>query len=289
MNAVPTAILVDTGSAVSILHKDLWEQSAGSMSEALEANSSPVTVANGQPLHILGLGIVRIRISDVEFVHQALIADDVSQSCLLGADFLVPHGVAIDFKTNQLRVGEAVVPIHHSAMEALPKQVCRVSVATTAIIRGGEEKLLWATVHHPRNIGVHYPGVLEPKEGFEAQHQLLVARVVALPDNEQMPVRMANLTPVPITLYRGMRIGDFWPLTSPSETCTGETCYKEIPESTRLAQVLHIGQKSSNEAENGASFLGVDTKDLDASQLQELEALVKTPSLLVDKIWDGLM
>ena len=54
--------------------------------------------------------------------------------------------------------------------------------------------------------------------------------------------------------------------------CT--VCYKEIPESTRLAQVLHIGQKSSNEAENGASFLGVDTKDLDASQLQELEALV---------------
>ena len=54
--------------------------------------------------------------------------------------------------------------------------------------------------------------------------------------------------------------------------CT--VCYKEIPESTRLAQVLHIGQKSSNEAENGASFLGVDTKDLDASQLQELEELV---------------
>ena len=86
-------------------------------------------------------------------------------------------------------------------MEALPKQVCRVSVATTAIIRGGEEKLLRATVHHPQNIGVHHPGVLEPKEGFEAQHQLLVARVVALPDNNRMPVRMVNLTPVPITLY----------------------------------------------------------------------------------------
>ena len=124
-----------------------------------------------------------------------MIADDVSQSCLLGADFLVPPGAVIDFKTNQLQVGEAVVPMHHSAIEALPKQVCRVSVATTAIIRGGEEKLLWATVHHTQNIHVHYPGVLEPKEGFEAQHQLLAARVVALPDNELILVRMANLTP----------------------------------------------------------------------------------------------
>ena len=88
VNSVATAILVDTGSAVTILHKDLWEQSARS---ALEAISSLVTVANGQPLPILGLGTVRICIADVEFVHQAMIADDVSQSCLLGADFLVPH------------------------------------------------------------------------------------------------------------------------------------------------------------------------------------------------------
>ena len=68
-----------------------------------------------------------------------------------------------------------------------------------------------------------------------------------------------------------MRIGDFFPLASPGEACTGETCYKEILESTGLTQVLHIG---ANEAENGASFLAVDTKELDASQLQELEALV---------------
>ena len=80
VNSVATAILVDTGSAVTILHKDLWEQSARS---ALEASLSPVTVANGQPLPILGLGTVRICIADVEFVHQAMIADDVSQSCLL--------------------------------------------------------------------------------------------------------------------------------------------------------------------------------------------------------------
>ena len=171
---------MDTGSAVTILHKDLWEQSARSISGALEAISSPVTVANGQPLHTLRLGTVRICIADVEFVHQAMIADDMSQSCLLGVHFLVPHGAVIDFKTNQLQVGEAVVPMHHSTIEALPKQVSRVYVATTAIIRGGEEKLLWATVHHPRNIHVHYPGVLDPKEGFEAQHQLLVARVVRL-------------------------------------------------------------------------------------------------------------
>ena len=52
-----------------------------------------------------------------------------------------------------------------------------------------------------------------------AQHQLLVARVVALPDTELVLVRMANLTSVSATLYREMRIGDFWP---PGEACTGK-------------------------------------------------------------------
>ena len=278
VNDVKTTMLVDTGSAVTILHKDLWEQCSASMSGKLKAVSAPVTVANGQPLHILGLGTVQIRIADVEFVHQALIADDVSQSCLLGADFLVPHGAVVDFMTKQLRVGETSVQIQHSAHQELPKQVCRVSVASTAVIRGGEEKLLWANVHHPNKMDVHYSGVLEPREGFEAQHQLLVARVVALPENRLMPVRMANLTPVPVTLHQGLRIGDFCPLATPSEDSTGETYYKELPsvESVELGQVLHVEWKLTEASEpgNGACLLGVDTKCLDASQLQELDTLV---------------
>ena len=272
VNDVQTAILVDTGSAVTILHRDLWEQGSRGMYVELKAVLSPVIVANGQPLHILGLATVRIRIAGVDFVHQVLITEDVSQSCLLGADSLVPHGVVINFQTNQLRLGEAAVHLQHSTHKQLPKQVCRVSVATTSIIRGGEEKLLWANVHHPQNVDIHYPGILEPKEGFEAQYQLLVARVVALPDNRLMPVRMANLAPVPVTLYKGLKIGDFCPLASPRETPSGESCYKEIPEneSAELPQILHI----EHEQVDGASLLGVDTKCLTASQRQELEALV---------------
>ena len=84
---------------------------------------------------------------------------------------------------------------------------------------------MWANVHHPNKLDVHYSGVLEPKKGFEAQHQLLVARVVALPENRLMPVRMANLTPVPVTLHQGL-IGDFCPLATSSEDSTGETYYR---------------------------------------------------------------
>ena len=75
-----------------------------------------------------------------------------------------------------------------------------------------------------------------------------------------------------------MRIGDFCPLATPSEDSTGETYYKELPsvESVELGQVLHVERKLTEASEpgNGACLLGVDTKCLDASQLQELDTLV---------------
>ena len=45
-------------------------------------------------------------------------------------------------------------------------------------------------------------GVLEPKEGFEERHQLLLARVVAIPDKGLIPLRAANLSSDAVTLHR---------------------------------------------------------------------------------------
>ncbi len=53
---------------------------------------------------------------------------------------------------------------------------------------------------------------------FESKHKILVARVVAIPNNKLVPVRVANLAFTPITLYRGQGIGNFCPLAVPGET-----------------------------------------------------------------------
>ena len=93
---------------------------------------------------------------------------------------------------------------------------CRVSVEKTTVLRAGEERLLWATIHQP----YHDASVLEPKEGIEAEHQILVARLVSIPENQVIPVRVVNLSATPTTLYQGLRLGNFCPLAAPDGDCT---------------------------------------------------------------------
>ena len=112
-----------------------------------------------------------------EYTHDVLVADDVSQDCLLGADFLASHKFVIDLGSNMLRKGNSSTPLlqpHNPTRE-----VCRVSIGEPVVVRAGEERLFFANVDclfHDFPIA----GVLEPKEGFEERHQLLLARVVAI-------------------------------------------------------------------------------------------------------------
>jgi len=81
-----------------------------------------------------------------------------------------------------------------------------VSIGEPVVVRAGEERVFFAKVD---GISHSFPaaGVLEPKEGFGVRHQLLLARVVAIPDNGVVPLRVANLSTEDITLHRGTTIG----------------------------------------------------------------------------------
>ena len=240
VDGVPASILVDTGSAVTIIHRRLWERGGGDSRKLHQVSGGPVVVANGEPLHILGQTQSKIHLAGIEFSHNVLVTGDVSQDCLLGADFLTSHGFVIDLQSQVLRQGQLSTPLllqHGQCTSTL--SVCKVSVGNTVILRAGEEKLLFANVDNSS-----YPtgtaGVLEPKEGFEDRHQLLVARVVATPDNGVVPLRVANLTTSAITLYRGTSIAKFCPLVEPnsSEAETAEYC--EVPLGPNAHQVCQV-------------------------------------------------
>ena len=90
--------LVDTGSAVTLVHFRLWKQGrAAKRGESLQPHlGGPVVTANGEPLTILGQSSSRIQIAGTEFTHTVLVTADIGQDCLLGADFLVAHGFVIN-------------------------------------------------------------------------------------------------------------------------------------------------------------------------------------------------
>ena len=94
MDKVPAKLLVDTCSAVTILHRRLWERgkAMGHLRKLHQLIGRPVVAANGQPLSILGQSKSKISLCGEEFSQELLIADDISQEYLLGADFCRPMG-----------------------------------------------------------------------------------------------------------------------------------------------------------------------------------------------------
>ena len=67
INGKGTKILVDTGSAVTIVNKSFLELPRGT--ELNQSVSAPVIVANSQPLNILGVIPVNISNTGIKYNH----------------------------------------------------------------------------------------------------------------------------------------------------------------------------------------------------------------------------
>ena len=123
--------------------------------------------------------------------HPVLVAADVTQECLLGID------------TKTIQIGREVVGL--KGKRELSK-VLRISLAETVVVPGRHEMVLPATF---KGAECGVLGLVEPFPGFAEQHDLLLARVVAQPKENMVPVRVVNPSPTPVTLYQNTSVGTF--------------------------------------------------------------------------------
>ena len=204
-----TTILIDTGSAVSIVERSFI---GGHRPLDGHGTSLTVFVANGEPLKILGSIQMSLKISRSKWEHVVLVTDDISHDCLLGTDFLIAHKFNIDSERNKIFFSGDSVAIH-TDKNSPKREVCRVAVSSTTVLRNHEERLLWAEVQHPqRGAQVNYCGIVEPRTEKLEKYPFLIARVLAQPGKMNIiPVRIINLSDSAITIYKGQTIGNFCP------------------------------------------------------------------------------
>ena len=209
----PTQMLVDTGSAVTIIRENVWREAAGDGDQlSLEATAHSVVAANGEQLRLLGQTKVRLHVGGLQVFYNVLVAKGLTQECLLGADFLSQHGCIVDLRRQVLRAGEQSVSLHS---DSIP-QVCLVTLAETAVIPGRHQ--MCVPVHlSPQGSGQKLPlqeylGILEPMEQFCERRGLLVARSLA--SSSSTVTCILNPSLAPIKMHANERIGQFQPLGS---------------------------------------------------------------------------
>lgn len=196
-------MLVDTGSAVTLVHQRLMNK----VHEKVELHkvSGPVVSANGQPLDIRGTCDMHIRLQGVDVIHPVLVAGDVTQDCLLGMDFLDKHECKINFADKTLHIGGEVAGLVSKKGRV---DVFKLSLAETVVVPGRHEIIMPAVLKGD-GCSADVAGIVEPSPGFTEQHDLLLARIIAQPKGNMVPVRLVNPSPTPVTLYENTSLGTF--------------------------------------------------------------------------------
>ena len=182
----------------------------------LGAQGTQVVSANGSPLKIVGMVGIEIAVAGICAIHPVLIAEDITHDCLLGVDFLRKHECTIRFGTNNLQTEEGGVGSTLFSTQEKVSQVCRVSLAETVVIPGRHEMVLPAkiTTASKSKSPINSPGIVEPNLAFKRKPDIALARSIVQPQRNKIAVRIVNLAPTSVTLYKNSKVGTLHPVKS---------------------------------------------------------------------------
>ncbi len=197
-----TRMLVDTGSAVTIVSEDVWREVAGHY--PLQA-SRPVIAANGEPLHVLGRVEAKMQVGTLQTTCPALMARVITHECLLGADFLLQHQCVVDLQRQELWVDGRAVTLE--AVASPKPSVFHVRFHSNVTVPAWHQMQVQVDLAEAKNSWESNVGFLEPAQTFMEKHNLLVAISLCCVQDGQIQARVLNPSPLPVVIHQYERIG----------------------------------------------------------------------------------
>ena len=217
VNNIPTDMLVDTGSAITLLRQDVWSQAA---SPKLEDPERRVITANGEDLHILGQANVCISVGSVTVNYPVLVTSNLTQPCLLGADFLNEQQCLVDLYGRVLKIGKDEVPLLSTA-DSSTSVICHLAARETLTIPG-EHQIQLPVYSLDKSLDQKIIGMIEPLNQFVENTHLFIARSLSACVKGCTSVCVLNLSSAPVTVHRDEKVATFsvGAVCSVDEVCT---------------------------------------------------------------------
>ena len=201
---------------------------SGSPIWSSRSTGTQVVSANGSPLKIVGMVDIEIAVAGICAIHPVLIAEDITHDCLLGVDFLRKHECTIRFATNHLQTEAGGVGSTLFSTQEKVSQICRVSLAETVVIPGRHEMILPAKITRASKSKspINSHGIVEPNLTFKRKPDIALARSIVQPqrNNCKIAVRIVNLAPTPVTLYKNSKVMELCTLLRAGNWPTTKTC-----------------------------------------------------------------
>ena len=111
IQGIPTTYLLDTGAAVTLLHKDKWDALPLTTTSLKPWTGRPLVGVAGSPLEVWGTTFVDIEIAGEHFHTQIVVASALTAEAILGGDFLREHQCSLEVGQRLLRFGNRGITI----------------------------------------------------------------------------------------------------------------------------------------------------------------------------------
>lgn len=212
----PVTFLLDSGAAVSVLHLDAL---ASEFRNQITTTGLTAPIgANGSPLDVVGQIKMPVCIGTFETEQVFIVVTALTVDCLLGADYLVTHGVIIDYKRGCVVIKDNEIPILLTNGVATTTNLFTcdktISALKTSIIPGRTIQLFDVSLpDEVKSMGLSNI-LIEPQAITNAPNHVLIARTLSPVFNgTQAFVQIINLSPTTVTIYQGTKLGEFTPQT----------------------------------------------------------------------------
>ena len=201
VDGVQVSLLLDTGTAVTLLREDTWSQVTAKNPQALRPWSTVTLVsAGGTPLTVRGCASVELELGGEKFMVEIVVVSPLTSEAILGLDFLREREASIDLASRRLHLKE---------------KGCNIPLndPTTACEHAFEHPVRAArTVEVPAHSMLKVPGNVEDtvvgtwllEQATDKCLPVAVAHALVEPTSTTIPVRVLNSFEDPVTVYAGM-------------------------------------------------------------------------------------
>ena len=121
-------LLVDSGSPVTIMRPDLWNEVSGDneLLLTLEEDCQGVTE---HCLEVLGRTHVRLRFGKLDVAHPVVVVDNIAHKFIIGNDFLLLYKCDILYSQNAILFGGKLVPfkLFRSTINLISPVICQAT------------------------------------------------------------------------------------------------------------------------------------------------------------------
>ena len=246
---MPLTFLVDTGSNITILSKDLLDVWPQEHFPNLTPVSIQLVTATGECSPFYGKAEIQFTIGNQNLSHEILFAD-IKNDGILGVDFLSANRCDVLLSKDHLVLNGEKITCYRSTKDVNPN-CCRIALTENVHVPPGSEMIVPGRPLDSFDKDI--VGILEASEAFASRYGLLVAKALVSPKMGTLPLRKMNVLDQPCFLRKSTVAAIYEPVDEervetlgslekqPSETV-------KSPDPGKATTVTSLDQETSQKA-----------------------------------------